>query len=151
MQRQLAAVPLARRQRALAVLTALAVLLIVAGVLPWARPAPVAVRVIAVAALLSGLLALLIAWGLATSVRLERRRTAEAQIDSVLAAAGGGCDCGHDHGGHDHGGHDHGGHDHGGHDHGAAAHPAPVATCAPDAPDCTHRCEACVRSTLRQS
>jgi hypothetical protein len=136
MQRQLAAVPLARRQRALAVLTALAVLLIVAGVLPWARPAPVAVRVIAVAALLSGLLALLIAWGLATSVRLERRRTAEAQIDSVLAAAGGGCNCGHDHGGHDHG---------------AAAHPAPVATCAPDAPDCTHRCEACVLSTLRQS
>jgi hypothetical protein len=135
MQRQLAAVPVARRRRAIAVLSLLALLLLVAGTLPWVRPAPVSVRVIAVAALLSGLLGLLIAWGLAASVRLERRRVAEAEIDAVLAAAGGGCDCGHDHEGHDHGG---------------EAHPAtPAATCAADAPDCTHTCEACVLSTLR--
>jgi hypothetical protein len=134
MQRQLATVPLARRRRAIAVLFLLALLLIVAGTLPWVRPAPVSVRVIAVAALLSGLLGLLIAWGLATSVRLERRRAAEAEIDSVLAAAGGGCDCGHDHGADAH-----------------EAHPEPAA-CAPgaDANDsCPHTCEACVLSTLR--
>jgi hypothetical protein len=135
MQRQLAAVPLARRRRAIAVLFLLALLLVVAGTLPWVRPAPASVRVIAVAALLSGLLGLLIAWGLATSVRLERRRATEAEIDSVLAAAGGGCDCGHEHG--------------------ADAHPAPIAACADGADgvggadSCPHTCEACLLSTLR--
>jgi hypothetical protein len=133
MQRQLAAVPVARRRRAIAVVFLFALLLIVAGVLPWVRPAPVSVRVIAVAALFSGLLALLIAWGLAASVRLERRRVAEAEIDAVLAAAGGGCDCGHDHG--------------------AEVHPEPAAACAggadAGADSCPHTCAACVLSTLR--
>jgi hypothetical protein len=130
MQRQLSAVPIPRRRRAISVLFVLAALLVAAGILPWVRPAPVSVRVIAVAALLSGLLALSIVWGLATSVRLDTRRAAEVELDAVLAAAGGGCDCGHDHG--------------------AQGHPdAATPACASGDADCQHTCESCVLAQLR--
>jgi hypothetical protein len=138
MQRQLAAVPIARRRRAVLVLTTLATLLIATGVLPWTRPAPASVRVIAVAALLSGLLTLLIAWGLATSLRRDAELTSEAELDAVLAAAGGGCDCGHDHGGAGHADHA---------DPATTPDTAPgaaVSECASGTPDCAHNCAACV-------
>ena len=126
-QRQLSAVPAAQRRRAAGALVLLAVLLAVAGVLPWVRPAPPSVRVIAVAALLAALLAALVAWGLASSVRLDTRRADEARLDAMLAASAGSCDCGHDHGG--------------------DPHPAAEAQpCASADDSCQHDCAACVLS-----
>jgi hypothetical protein len=110
----------------------LAVLLVVIGILPWTAPAPSEVRASAVAALIAGVLAALIAWGLARSVALERRQASEAQLDAVLHAAGGGCDCGHDHGP-------------------AGEHPAAEAeACAsPGGTECTHSCATCVLAGQR--
>ena len=133
MQRLLSAVPAARRRRAVLALTLMAGLFVAIGILPWTAPAPTGVRASAVAALIAGILIALIAWGLARSVRLDARHAAEARLDSVLAAAGGGCDCGHDHGAE-------------GHD---------VTVVAPDCAgngegtECAHSCDACVLSQLR--
>jgi hypothetical protein len=136
MQRQLAVVPVARRRQAATVLLAFAVLLAVAGILPLAAPAPVEVRIVAVAALAVAAITVLVAWGLLHSVTIERRRVAEAELDALLAGHGPGCECGHDHGAPD----------------GAPpAAPAPAAAaCGAGDADCRHDCASCVLSRTNE-
>jgi hypothetical protein len=141
MQRQLSAVPAARRRQAVRALSVLSVLFLAVGILPWTAPAPLSVRLVALVAVLAAALGASIAWGLAHSITLDRQRAREAEFDAMLAAAGGGCNCGTDHG--------------------AGGHPArPGATDAassadPDCPadghgaTCAHDCAACVLSQLR--
>ena len=135
-QRQLSAVPVARRRQAVAALAAFAVLFLAVGILPWTAPAPLSVRLIALVALLAAGLAAAIAWGLAHSITLDRQRVREAELDALLTAAGGGCDCGTDHGATAH-----------------PAHPVHSATepCSTDGRghSCAHDCAACVLSQLR--
>ncbi len=135
MQRQLAAVPVARRRQAAIALSLLAVLLLVVGVLPWTAPSAPGVRVSAVAALLAGVLVAFIAWGLIASVGRQARETAAAELDGLLAEAAGGCDCGHDHSAELHG-----------------AAPAEASCPSPSGEaghECNHTCDACVLSQLR--
>lgn len=147
MQRQLSLVPPPRRLRAAAALGLLAALLVTAGILPWTAAAPTSVRVIAVAALVAGVLAAGIGWGLASSVRNDARLRAEAELDALLTATGGGCDCGGDHSGHDHAAAAAGGPDAGDWRATDTVTGGPAAAPCPSdgaGTDCAHSCAACV-------
>jgi hypothetical protein len=133
----LSAVPVERRRRAAVGLGLMAVLLAAIAILPWTAAAPASVRVLAVAALAAAGFAGLLAWGLAHSIALDARRLAEAELDAqLIAAAGEGCDCGHDHlaDGSLHGS--------------AAAAPASDCAATPNS-ECPHTCPSCVLAQRR--
>jgi hypothetical protein len=140
MQRQLSAVPAARRRQAVVALSILSVLFLAVGILPWTAPAPLSVRLVALVAVVAAGLGASIAWGLAHSIKLDQLRAREAEFDAMLAAAGGGCNCGTDHGT-------------GGHP--ARSQATPGGSADPDCPAdghgaaCAHDCAACVLSQLR--
>ncbi len=129
----------------------LAVVFVVAGVLPWCGPAPTLVRLLAIVAIVVGLLVAGLAWGLLHSVALDARRAQEAALDAVLHAAAGGCDCGNHGDAPGAAGHDPGRLDAAQPGRATEATDATCATCAPSQSDCPHTCANCALESLRPS
>ena len=134
MSSDLSRIPAGRRRHAAALLSLFAVFLMTVGVLPWTAATTTGIRVFAVVTLLIGVLFALLAWGLLQSTVLDRRRRAEAELDSVILgtaqAAGAGYGCGHDHDP-------------------DKLHFTDEAPCFPESAACARTCESCVLSTLR--
>ncbi len=75
-------------------------LCLVIGILPWVGASSAGVRILAVVALLAGVVVALVAWGLLQSISADRQRAEEAELDAVLieaAGPAGACSCGHEH------------------------------------------------------
>lgn len=92
----LSTVPVARRRRSATVAGGFAVLLLAAGVLPWAMPTESVIRFLAAFVVVAGLLAAFVAVGLLRSIKvapadsLTRTRAVPSS-----GGCGGGCQCGH--------------------------------------------------------
>ena len=128
MSSSLSSIPAARRRHAAAITGLLAALLAAMGVVPWVGVAPTTVRVFSVVALVAAVLTAFVAWGLLTSASADQ---AEARLDeaivSTVAAAGGACDCGHEH----------------------DPDEMHIADACPTGETCTHSCETCVLAAQR--
>lgn len=85
----LSTVPLARRRRSALVATAMAVVLLVAGLLPWAMPTESVIRFMAAFVVAAGLLAAFVAVGLIRSIKVAPPRP-----DAAGGGCGAGCQCG---------------------------------------------------------
>lgn len=95
-----------------------AALLVAIGVVPWAGPAPAALRVLSTVALAVAVGLGLIAWGLLTSIRADQE---ESRVDAAIAAAVADFGCGHDH------------------------DPDELHVCPSASGACTHDCATCLR------
>ena len=86
--------PLARRRRSALVAGAFALVLLVAGLLPWVTPADSVIRFLAAFVVVAGLFAAFIAVGLVRSIRRVPVTRGTSARAGAAGGCGGGCQCG---------------------------------------------------------
>ncbi len=138
----------AQRRRAAATLGLFAMLFLAVGAVAFSGGPDLTVHIFGIIALVTAALLVLMAWGLAHSVKVDaaaaRAAAADADLDAAIAQAlsehdGASCGCGHDHGAPSQAG--------------GPAHRQVTESCDHDGTGtrCDHSCDTCALAALRPS